>query len=132
MRMEANEAGLDEAIELDVDGYVAEAPGYNVFIAKQGAIYTPGENILMGLTRQTVMELAEDAGMKVEVGKLTAFDLYNADEIFLTSTAGGIFAVREVDGRRIGTGKPGEITQLLNTKYMELLESGEKSTPVYA
>ena len=56
MRMEANEAGLDEAIELDIGGYVAEAPGYNVFMAKQGVLYTPGENILVGVTRQTVME----------------------------------------------------------------------------
>ena len=130
MRMEANEAGLDEAIELDIHGYVAEAPGYNVFMAKHGVLYTPGENILVGVTRQTVMELAAAEGMKTEEGKLTAFDLYNADEVFLTSTAGGIFAVREVDGRTIGCGKPGPITQKLNQKYMELLESGVQSTPV--
>ncbi len=131
MRMEANEAGLDEAIELDIGGYVAEAPGYNVFIAKQGVLYTPGENILVGVTRQTVMELAAAAGMETVVGRLTAFDLYNADEVFLTSTAGGIFAVRELDGRQIGGGKPGPITQLLNQRYTELLESGEQSTPVH-
>ena len=132
MRMEANEAGLDEAIELDIEGYVAEAPGYNVFAAKQSQLYTPGENILVGVTRQTVMELAAAEGLDTIVGRLTAFDLYNADEVFLTSTAGGIFAVREVDGRRIGAGKPGPITQMLKQKYMELLESGAQSTPVYA
>ncbi len=132
MRMEANEAGLDEAIELDIDGYVAEAPGYNVFIAKQGLLYTPGENILVGITRQTVMELAAAEGLETVVGRLTAFDLYNADEVFLTSTAGGIFAVREVDGRAVGPGKPGPITQTLSQKYMELLESGVQSTPVYS
>ncbi len=131
MRMEANEAGLDEAIELDIDGYVAEAPGYNVFMVKQGTLYTPGENILVGITRQTVIELAAAEGMETVVGRLTAFDLYNADEVFLTSTAGGIFAVREVDGRAIGRGGPGPITQLLNQMYVELLESGERSTPVY-
>ncbi|MCY3917989.1 MAG: branched-chain-amino-acid transaminase [Chloroflexi bacterium] len=131
MRMEANEAGLDEAIELDIDGYVAEAPGYNVFLAKQGVLYTPGENILVGVTRQTVMELAAAEGIETVVGRLTAFDLYNADEVFLTSTAGGIFTVREVDGRTIGRGKPGPITQKLNQKYIELLESGVQSTPVY-
>ena len=130
MRMEANEAGLDEAIELDIDGYVAEAPGYNVFMAKRGVLYTPGENILVGVTRQTVMELAAAEGMETVVGRLTAFDLYNADEVFLTSTAGGIFAVREVDGRTIGQGRPGPITQMLNQKYVELLESGLQSTPV--
>ena len=132
MRMEANEAGLDEAIELDIDGYVAEAPGYNVFMAKGGVLYTPGENILVGVTRQTVMELAAAEGVETIVGRFTAFDLYNADEVFLTSTAGGIFAVREVDGRAIGCGGQGPITRLLNQKYMELLESGAQSTPVYA
>ena len=131
MRMEANEAGLDEAIELDIGGYVAEAPGYNVFMAKQGVLYTPGENILVGITRQTVLELAAAAGMETVVGRFTAFDLYNADEVFLTSTAGGIFAVREVDGRTIGSGRPGPITQMLNQKYIELLESGAQSTPVH-
>ncbi|WP_420631413.1 branched-chain-amino-acid transaminase [Candidatus Leptofilum sp.] len=132
MRMEANEAGLDEAIELDIHGYVAEAPGYNVFAAKNGILYTPGENILVGVTRQTVIELAAEEGMKTEEAKLTAFDLYNADEVFLTSTAGGIFAVREIDGRMIGRGKPGSIVQMLNQKYVELLESGKQSTPVYS
>ena len=132
MRMEANEAGLDEAIELDIGGYVAEAPGYNVFMAKHGVLYTPGENILVGVTRQTVMELAAAEGIETVEGRLTAFDLYNADEIFLTSTAGGIFAVREVDGRTIGHGRPGPITQMMNQKYMELLESGAQSTPVYS
>ena len=131
MRMEANEAGLDEAIELDIGGYVAEAPGYNVFMAKQGVLYTPGQNILVGITRQTVIELAAGEGMETIVGRLTAFDLYNADEVFLTSTAGGIFAVRELDGRPIGGGKPGPITQMLNQKYRELLESGAQSTPVH-
>ena len=131
MRMEANEAGLDEAIELDIDGYVAEAPGYNVFMAKQGVLYTPGENILVGITRQTVLELAAAAGMETVVCRFTAFDLYNADEVFLTSTAGGIFAVREVDGRTIGSGRPGPITQMLNQKYMALLESGAQSTPAH-
>ena len=130
MRMEANEAGLDEAIELDIHGYVAEAPGYNVFIVKNGVLYTPGENILVGVTRQTVIELAAAEGMETIESRLTAFDLYNADEIFLTSTAGGIFAVREVDGRKIGQGRPGSITQMMNQKYQELLESGVQSTPV--
>ncbi|MDE2637546.1 MAG: aminotransferase class IV, partial [Chloroflexota bacterium] len=132
MRMEANEAGLDEAIELDIGGYVAEAPGYNVFMAKEGVLYTPGENILVGVTRQTVMELAAAEGIETVVSRFTAFDLYNADEVFLTSTAGGIFAVREVDGRTIGRGGPGPITQMLNQKYADLLESGAQSTPVHS
>lgn len=131
MRMEANEAGLDEAIELGMDGYVAEAPGYNIFIVKKGALYTPAENILIGVTREAVFELAADEGIPVNEARLTSFDLYNADEIFLCSTAGGIFPVTEVDGRRIGTGAPGPVTGRINELYLALLESGEKSTPAY-
>lgn len=130
MRMEANEAGADDAIELDMEGYVCEAPGYNVFMVKKGVIYTPGDNILVGITRQTVMELAEREGIPVQVGRIQPFDLYNADEVFLSSTAGGIFSVTELDGRSIGGGKPGATTKLMADRYLELLESGEQSTRV--
>jgi len=132
MRMEANEAGADDAIELDMDGYVCEAPGYNVFMVKKGVIYTPSDNILVGVTRQTVMELAEAANMPVVEGRIQPFDLYNADEVFLSSTAGGIFAVAELDGRTIGNGKPGPVTRMIREGYLALLESGEKSTPVFS
>lgn len=128
MRMEANEAGTDDAIELDMEGYVCEAPGYNVFMVKKDAIYTPSDNILVGITRQTVMELAEAAGTPAVEGRIQVFDLYNADEVFLSSTAGGIFAVVELDGRMIGDGKPGPVTGMIRDGYLALLESGEKST----
>ena len=130
MRMEANEAGADDAIELDMEGYVCEAPGYNVFMVKKGVFYTPGDNILVGVTRQTVMELAEAEGIPVRVGRIQTFDLYNADEVFLSSTAGGIFSVAELDGRSIGGGKPGPLTRLMRDRYLELLEDGRQSTPV--
>ncbi len=130
MRMEANEAGADDAIELDMDGYVCEAPGYNVFMVKQGVIYTPRDNILVGITRQTVMELAAEAGIPVVEGRIQPFDLYNADEMFLSSTAGGIFAVSELDGRIIGSGKTGPVTKEMRDAYLALLESGVKSTAV--
>jgi branched-chain amino acid aminotransferase len=130
-RMEARESGFDEAIEMSVDGYVAEAPGYNVFIVKGGMLYTPDEDILVGVTRQTVIELAGEAGMATVARQLSAFDLYNADEVFLCSTAGGIFAVVDVDGRRIGSGKPGPVTARLQELYLALLESGRQSTPAY-
>jgi branched-chain amino acid aminotransferase len=130
MRMEANEAGADDAIELDMEGYVCEAPGYNVFMVKKGVIYTPGDNILVGITRQTVMEMAVREGIPVQVGRMQTFDLYNADEVFLSSTAGGIFSVTELDGRTIGGGKPGVVTKLMADRYLELLESGEQSTRV--
>lgn len=129
-RMEANEAGYDDAVELTIDGYVSEAPGYNVFLVKRGALFTPKDNILMGITRQTVLELAAREGVAVQECALTPFDLFTADEIFFSSTAGGIFPVGEVDGRRIGDGAPGPVTKRLRARYHELLESGEASTPV--
>ncbi len=130
-RMEANEAGYDDAIELTIGGYVAEAPGYNVFIAKREQLFTPHDNILLGITRQTIMELAAREGVPTHERAITPFDLFTADEVFFTSTAGGVFPVVEVDGRRIGDGVPGELTRRLRGRYQGLLESGEQSVPAY-
>jgi branched-chain amino acid aminotransferase len=132
MRMEANEAGADDAIELDLEGYVCEAPGYNVFAAKRGTLSTPADNILMGITRDTVMELAAQAGLPCRPGRVQVFDLYNADEVFLSSTAGGIVPVVQLDGRVIGNGRAGPITAKIRESYQRLLESGENGTPVRA
>jgi len=131
MRMEANEAGADDAIELDTEGYVCEAPGYNVFAVKRDTLITPLDNILMGVTRATVMELAAAAGLPVKVGRVQVFDLYNADEVFLSSTAGGIVPVTQLDGRLISNGLVGQSTRLIRDAYQQLLESGTKSTPVH-
>lgn len=131
MRLEANEAGADDAIELDMEGYVCEAPGYNVFVVKGGGIATPADNILMGITRETVLELAAEAGIPVRVGRVQTFDLYTADEVFLSSTAGGIVPVAQLDGRQIGSGTPGPITMMIRDGYQALLESGRKSTPCH-
>ncbi|MBI3943052.1 MAG: branched-chain-amino-acid transaminase [Chloroflexi bacterium] len=131
MRMEANEAGYDDALELTTQGYVAEAPGYNVFTVKQGRIYTPDEEILYGITRETVFEIAARHQIAVIAGRLTVFDCYVADEVFYSSTAGGIFPVKEIDGRVIGDGRPGPITRLVHGAYQDLLASGTQSTPVY-
>ena len=85
----------------------------------------------MGVTREAVFEIAADKSIPATEARLTTFDLYNADEIFLCSTAGGIFPITEVDGRSIGTGLPGPMTARINELYMALLKSGEKSTPAY-
>ena len=130
MRLEANESGADDAIELDTEGYICEAAGYNVFLVKKGVILTPMDNILIGITRQTVIELAETVGIHLKEGRIQPFDLYNADEVFLSSTAGGIFSVVELDGRRIGNGKPGPMTAKIRELYLALLDSREKSTPI--
>lgn len=130
MRLEANQAGADEALELDLEGYVCEAPGYNVFRAKKGVLTTPADNILRGITRQTVVELAGQAGIEVRAGRLQPFDFYTADEAFLTSTAGGVVPVGSLDGRTVGDGRRGPITRRIQDAYQALLESGIQSTPV--
>lgn len=130
-RMEANEAGYDDAVELTTDGYVAEAPGYNIFLVKDSVLYTPSENILMGITRQTVIELAEEQGIEVREERLSPFDLYNADEVFLSSTAGGVFPILEIDGRIIGDGQPGSISKQMRESYHNLLQRGDKSSAAF-
>ncbi|MCZ7568935.1 MAG: branched-chain-amino-acid transaminase [Ardenticatenaceae bacterium] len=129
--LEAQAAGCDHAIELDLQGAVCEAPGFNVFMVKRRGLATPADNILVGITRQTVCELAVRLGCRVIETRLTAFDLYNADEVFLSGTAGGIVPIVQIDGRTIGSGETGPITQAIIRAYYALLESGEQSTPVY-
>ena len=129
-KMEAQNAGADEAILLDIQGYVNEAPGYNVFLVRQGKIYTPSaDNILVGVTRETVFEIARKQGLEVIEDRLIPYDLYTADEVFLAATAGGIVPVGEVDGRAISSGKPGPVTQKVNELYLEMLEKGVHGTP---
>jgi len=130
VRLNANERGADDGLELDMEGYVCEAPGYNVFMVRDGRLLTPCDDILMGITRGTVMELAEEVGIPVITARIQPFDLYNAHEMFLSSTAGGIVPVVELDRRRIGRGCPGPVTVQLRARYEALLESGVQRTPV--
>jgi branched-chain amino acid aminotransferase len=111
-KIECIQAGLAEAIMLNKDGYVAECTGDNIFIVKDGGLATPPVHagILEGITRQVVMELAAGAGMDVVERDMTRFDLYVADECFLTGTAAEIVPVVRIDSRQIGDGKPGPIT----------------------
>lgn len=129
-KMEALNAGADEAILLDTEGFVNESPGYNIFVVSQGKLYTPPpENILVGITMETVIEIAEKEGIEVIKARLVPYDLYTADEVFLTSTAGGIISIVEIDGRTIASGSRGPISRLLNRRYFEMLESGVRGTP---
>ena len=129
-KMEALNAGADEAIMLDIHGFVNEAPGFNIFIVIEGKLYTPTtENILLGITRETVFEIAEQEGIKVIEERLIPYDLYTADEVFLSSTAGGIIPITEVDGRIISSGRRGPITKRVSDLYLEMLEKGIHGTP---
>ncbi|MHC4878203.1 MAG: branched-chain-amino-acid transaminase [Planctomycetota bacterium] len=120
-KVEGTDAGTLEALMLNHKGEVAECTGDNIFIIKGGVIKTPGPEagILEGITRNTVMKLARAAGHEVRECPLTRHDIFVADECFLTGSAAEIVAVVSLDGRQIGTGKPGEITLDLRRRYLE-------------
>jgi branched-chain amino acid aminotransferase len=124
-KIESIRAGAAEGIMYNHLGYVAEATADNVFIVKNGAVYTPSTQAgsLDGITRRTVMELAEKEGIKVVERNLTRFDLYAADEMFLTGTGAEVIAVVEMDGRVIGGGVPGPLTQKLRRLFFEYARS---------
>jgi branched-chain amino acid aminotransferase len=124
-KIECLRAGAAEGIMLNTDGYVAECTGDNIFIVKDNEIFTPpvSAGILIGITRNVVIELAKEANITVKEEQLTEDDLYNADECFLTGTAAEIIPVANIDGRKIATGKPGKITLSLLKKYQKLTTS---------
>jgi branched-chain amino acid aminotransferase len=127
-KLEANHSGCEEAVMLNAEGYVAECTGDNLFIVKNGKLFTPplSAGALYGITRGVVMELAEEEGLAVSEPNLTRYDLFNADECFLTGTGAEIVPVVKIDGRVIGTGKPGPITHRLVSEYHALTKnSGE-------
>ncbi len=130
-KIEANNGGCEEAIMLNAEGYVAECTGDNLFIVKNGHLSTPplSAGALYGITRQVVIELAIEAGHSVSEPNLTRYDVFNADECFLTGTGAEIVPVTKVDGRLIGAGKPGPVTEKLVARYRALTKmSGE---PIY-
>jgi branched-chain amino acid aminotransferase len=121
-RIEGNLAGADELIVLNHEGHVAECTADNIFIIKKNRIMTPpvSAGALGGITRRAVMDLAEQSGTPVHETNLTRYDLWVADEIFLTGTAAEVVPVREVDGRIIGDGKPGPVTLRLTEAFHDL------------
>jgi branched-chain amino acid aminotransferase len=127
-KIEANGAGCEEAVMLNAEGFVSECTGDNIFIVKEGQLMTPplSAGALYGITRQVVIELAGQSGVAVTEPNLTRYDLFNAKECFLTGTGAEIVPVVKIDGRVIGTGKPGQLTKKLVTAYHALTKvSGE-------
>jgi branched-chain amino acid aminotransferase len=129
-KMEALDAGYDDVIWLDHDGHIAEGPASNIFVVKGGVLLTPAVGVLQGITRQTFIELALRAGIEVRESNLSPFDLFCADEIFTTSTAGGALAIREVAGRPTTVQAPGPVTRQLDALYWKMREDGEYCTKI--
>jgi len=118
---EVRALGYDEALLLDTNGLVAEGPGENVFVIRDGVVVTPPlASPLPGITRDTAMALLADLGVKTLEGPLTRDAIYIADEVFMTGTAAEITPVRELDGRRIGDGRPGQVTQQMQHLYQQI------------
>lgn len=130
-RIEANKAGVNEALMLNQNGTVCEGTGDNIFIVKAGVIITPPPSaaILLGITRQVVIDLAKDEGIKVVERSITVHELYNADEAFFTGTAAEIAPLVNVDGKVIGTGEPGPITIMLIANFKKIRNRG---IPIYS
>jgi branched-chain amino acid aminotransferase len=128
-KREAKLGGYDEAILLDANGYVSEGSGENIFIVKRGVLHTPdlASSILEGITRETVITLAREAGLEVREGRVTRDQLWLADEAFFTGTAAEITPIREVDNRAIGEGAVGPITKKLQTRFFDVVRGSDTS-----
>ncbi len=129
-KIEANEKGGDEAVFLDNNGFVSEGSGDNIFVVKNGKVLTPFTiNNLKGITRATAIELLEEMDIKVIETNLGLFDLYTADEIFVTGTAAESAPLTKLDGRHIGTGKPGPLTKKMVEAFEYITQN--TGTPIY-
>lgn len=124
-KLESIRTGAGEALMLNKDGYVAECAGDNIFIFKNNTLLTPPESagILIGITRNVVLQLAKEMGIQTREELMTRYDLYAAEECFLTGTAAEIIPVVKIDGKIIGTGKPGKITLTLLKRYQDLTKN---------
>jgi branched-chain amino acid aminotransferase len=121
-KIDAQRAGADEAIMLNAEGFIAECSGDNLYVVRGGAVLTPSpqDGALEGITRHALLQLAGEAGIPAREGRLTRFDVYTADECFLSGTGAEVIAMTEADGRKIGDGTPGRITGLLQQAFQAL------------
>jgi len=125
--LEASQDGYDEALLLDVDGFVAEGPGENIFIVKDNVLYEPEiTSALVGITRDAVIHLARDMGIEVRARRLTRDDIYIADEAFFTGSAAEVTPIRELDNRVIGNGARGPLTAKLQQAFFDVVQGKNK------
>jgi branched-chain amino acid aminotransferase len=128
--LESYERGGETVILVDAEDNVVEGPGFNVFAARDGTISTPDRGVLEGITRKTIIELAAERGIRLAARPVPADGLRQADEVFLSSTAGGVIPVTMVDGEAVGNGEPGPLTRQLREAYWELHDDPRFSLPV--
>lgn len=121
-RHEAVRGGATSALLLDQKGDLSEGPGFNVVLVKGDRAITPADNCLPGITRRTSLEIAESLGLLVEIRDVREHELYDADEVFVTTTAGGVTPVVELDGKLVGDGTPGTVTRAIRRRYWELMD----------
>ena len=127
---EALQCGYDEALLLDAEGYVMEGSGENIFVVRDGVVYTPDlTSALDGITRKTVLALCEELGIRVVEKRITRDEVYIADEAFFTGTAAEVTPIREVDGRQIGIGSRGPITERLQGLFFDVVHGRHESNP---
>jgi branched-chain amino acid aminotransferase len=130
-RLEAHNAGAAEAICMSREGYVAECTGDNVFVVKDGVVKTPhpGVGILLGITRKAIFKIARDMGKEIDETFMNRFDLYTADELFVSGTAAEIVPVGVIDGRTVGKGGIGPVTEEFRKRYKEMVNSEGTKIP---
>jgi branched-chain amino acid aminotransferase len=129
--LEAYERGGETVILVDAEDNVVEGPGFNVFAVEHGTISTPDRGVLEGITRKTIIELAAEHGMQPEARPIPAGELGQAEEVFLSSTAGGVIPVTTVDGEAVDNGEPGPVTRQLRDAYWDLHDEPRFSLPVH-
>jgi branched-chain amino acid aminotransferase len=133
-KMEATANGVDEAICLEKNGYIAEGVGENLFIVKDGRIFTPptSTGALAGITSKVAIKLAKKLGCEITETNITPFQLFTADEAFFTGTAAEIVPIREVNKRQIGSGRPGPVTRKLMAAFQKVIADPAEGVPIYS
>jgi len=128
-KQEALDCGFDEAILLNTKGTVSEGPGENIFVVKNGTIFSPpiSDSVLPGITAQSVVEIIKSLGIPFENRSISRDELYVADELFFTGTAAEVTPIREVDGRQIGSGKRGSVTKTIQSKYFDIVKGADSN-----
>ena len=131
-KIEAIESGVEEAIMLNEQGYVAETSTENIFIVKNGIVSTPhpSQGVLRGITRDTIVEIARELGYTLEERAITVHELYNADEVFVTGTAAEVVPIVKITGRKIGEGEAGPVFARILGRFRELIKRSNEGTPI--